>query len=310
MGDIYIGIDVSKAYLDMAVGEGSVRRIDYTVDAVGGLVEEISRLCPKLVVLEATGGLEGYVASELALAGQPVAVVNPRQVRDFARAMGILAKTDAIDARVLALFAERVRPEIRPLPDEVTRALSELVKRRRQLLEMLTMERNRLRTATVSRPSLEKIIAALERELSDTDKNLVKRVHGSPLWNEKVELLMTIPGVGQTTAIAVVSLMPELGGMNPREAASLAGLAPLNSDSGQRRGRRRIWGGRSLLRSVFYMSALVGARRNSIIRDYYQKMVARGKKPKVALVACMRKLLIICNAMLRDRRPWNPVFGA
>jgi transposase len=244
----------------------------------------------------------------LALAAVPVVVVNPRQVRDFARALGRLAKTDAIDAAVLALFAERVRPAIRPLPDEAQQALVALITRRRQLLEMLTAERNRLATARAAvRAGLRQHIRWLERRVADTDHDLTTTVQQSPLWRAQENLLRSAPGVGRVTSTSLAALLPELGTLSRREIASLVGVAPLNCDSGQQRGRRTIWGGRATVRAPLYMATLVATRCNPVIKAFYQRLRGAGKPPRVALVAAMRKLLTILNAMVKQQKPWHPV---
>lgn len=235
-----------------------------------------------------------------------MAVVNPRQVRDFARATGKLAKTDAIDARVLALFAERVRPEPRRLPDEAGQALGALVTRRRQLLEMLTAEKNRLGSAArVLRKSIQRHIDWLNQELAKVDEDLGDMLRQSPLWREKDDLLRSVPGVGRVLSITLLAELPELGQLSAKQISALVGVAPLNRDSGTLRGRRSIWGGRAPVRAVLYMAALVATRYNPVIRAFYQRLLALGKAKKVALVACMRKLLIILNAILKHQTPWR-----
>ena len=247
------------------------------------------------------------MAAALASAGLPVAIVNPRQVRDFARATGVLAKTDRIDATTLALFAERIRPEVRPLPDAVAEELTALVTRRRQILEMLLSERNRLRLASAAvRRGIEKHIRWLEHQLQDTDQDLERRVQASPLWRAKDDLLRSVPGIGPTTARTLLAELPELGRLDRREIAALVGVAPFNRDSGTLRGRRVIWGGRAAVRRTLYMATLAATRCNPLLRAFYLRLRERGKPAKLALVACMRKLLTILNAMLRDQQPWRP----
>jgi len=242
----------------------------------------------------------------LAAAGVPVVVVNPRQVRDFAKATGRLAKTDALDAQTLAHFAEVMRPALRPLPDEQTQALAAILARRRQLVEMLTAEKNRLSAASKPvRKSLRTHIAWLERALSHTDSDLAHAIRESPVWREKEELLRSTPGVGPVMTTTLLANLPELGTLTGKQIAALAGVAPLNRDSGTMRGKRMVWGGRAQVRAVLYMAALVAARFNPIIRAFYQRLCAAGKAKKVALTACMRKLLIILNAMLKHRIPWR-----
>jgi transposase len=257
--------------------------------------------------LEATGGLELPLTSALALAGLPVVVVNPRQVRDFAKATGQLAKTDVLDAQVLARFAEVIRPEPRPLPDEQTQVLAALVTRRRQLIEMLTAEKNRLASARPAiRKNLRAHIAWLERALQHADTDLADAIRQSPVWREKDELLRSVPGIGPVLTTTLLANLPELGTLTHKQIAALVGVAPLNRDSGTLRGRRTVWGGRAQVRTALYMGAIVAARFNPVIRGFYQRLRTAGKAKKVALVACMRKLLTIVNAMLKHRTPWNP----
>jgi transposase len=303
----YVGIDIAKGYLDVAVvpdGEGWRVAHDtagLTVVVAGGL-----GLAPGLVVLEATGGWEVLLAGMLATAGVPVAIVNPRQVRDFARALGKLAKTDALDARVLALFAERVQPAPRTLPDEAAQALGALVTRRRQLLQMLTAEKNRLGIAPKAlHKSLQRHIDWLKQELAEVDRELADAVRRSPLWRAQENLLKSVPGVGRVLSVTLLADLPELGRLSHKEIAALVGVAPLNRDSGTLRGRRTIWGGRAPVRAVLYMAALVATRHNPVIRALYQRLLAAGKTKKVALVACMRKLLTILNAILKHQTPWH-----
>jgi transposase len=304
----FVGIDVSKDRLDVAE-RPTPDCWSCSNDPAGIelLRERLQSAPPALIVLEATGGYEAAAAAALASAGLPVAIVNPRQVRDFARAAGILAKTDQIDAATLALFAERIRPEVRPLPDALTEELTALVARRRQLVEMLLSETNRLRLASAAvRRGIEKHIQWLERQLRDTDQDLERRVQASPLWRAKDKLLRSVPGIGPTTARTLLAELPELGRLDRREIAALVGVAPFNRDSGTLRGRRVIWGGRSAVRRTLYMATLTATRFNPLLRAFYERLRARGKPAKVALVACMRKLLTILNAMLRDGRSWQP----
>lgn len=311
MSDTYVGIDVAKAELVVAIrptGEAWTASNDAT--GVRDLMARLAALCPALVVLEATGGYELAAVAALAAAGLPVVVVNPRQVRDFGRATGELAKTDALDARLLALFAERIRPAVRPLADEALEALDALLTRRRQLLEMLTAERNRQgqvfgRGTKAVKQSLKAHIAYLERELRMADTELGRLVRESPVWREKEELYRSVPGVGRVVALALLAELPELGQLNRKQIAKLAGVAPLARDSGTLRGKRMIQGGRASLRAVLYMAALVASRRNSVIRAFYQRLLAAGKPKKLALTACMRKLLTILNAMARTSSPWS-----
>ena len=302
----FVGIDVSKAQVDVAVRPTGQRWVvSYDQTGVEELVSQMVDLGPALVLLEATGGLELPLVAALAAAALPVVVVNPRQVRDFARATGTLAKTDALDAGVLAHFADVVRPDVRPLKDAETQVLNSLTARRHQVMTMLVSEKNRLGTAigAVS-PRIEAHIAWLEQELSDLDKGLRQTLRRSPVWREKDDLLRTVPGVGEQLSLTLLANLPELGTLNRRQIAALVGVAPYNRDSGTLRGKRAVWGGRSRVRAVLYMGALVASRHNPAIRDFYQRLLATGKPKKVALVACMRKLLVILNAMLKHGSPW------
>lgn len=310
MADTFVGIDVSKAQLDVAVdGERAGQQVLNDERGIGGLVRQWQATPPTLVVVEATGGYELALVGALGAAGIPVVVVNPRQVRDFARATGQLAKTDRIDAQVLARFAARVRPTVRPLAPETQADLDALVSRRRQLREMLTAEQTRLAMPSVRsvRQSLRKHIAYLERELHATNHDLGELIKASPVWREADDLLQSVPGVGDITARTLIAALPELGTLDRRAIAKLVGVAPLNHDSGKHHGQRRIWGGRSDIRHVLYMAALVATRRNPVIRAFYLRLRAAGKPAKVALVACMRKLLSILNCILKTKRPWQPI---
>jgi transposase len=267
---------------------------------------------PALVVLEATGGLERPVASALAAAGVPVAVVNPRQVRDFAKATGRLAKTDRIDAEVLANFAERIRPQVRPLNDSQTLAFRELLDRRRQLIQMRTAESNRLGSAVSAavRGNLEKHLAWLEEQLQTLDRQLDELIKASPLWRANDELLQSVSGIGSVVSRALLAEVPELGSLSREQIGALLGLAPLNRDSGKYKGKRCIFGGRSRVRSMLYMAALSAKRFNPVLRDFAQRLAAKGKPAKVVVVAVARKLLIIANAIIRDKTPWkSPVIA-
>ena len=303
---VFVGIDVSKAQLDMALRpEG---RFSASNDEAGytQILERLRGVSPTLVVLEATGGLEIPITGILAAAGVPVAVVNPRQVRDLAKATGRLAKTDALDAQTLAHFAEVLRPTLRLLPDEQTQALAAILARRRQLVEMLTAEKNRLSSAHKPvRKSLRTHIAWLERELSHTDRDLAHAIRESPVWREKDDLLQSVPGIGPVVTSTLLANLPELGTLTGKQIAALVGVAPMNRDSGTWRGKRTVWGGRAQVRAILYMSALVATRFNPVIRVFYQRLCAAGKAKKVALTACMRKLLIILNAMMKHRTPWR-----
>jgi transposase len=304
----YAGIDVSKATLDVCLMPAGTER-QFPRDEAGfkALTAWLQEMPLGSVVMEASGGYEQAVVAALAAGGLPVVVSNPRQIRSFARALGILAKTDRIDAQVIAKFAETVKPEIRELKSEDLRELEALVARRRQLLEMLTAERNRqglARHASVKR-DLKTTISWLERRLAGIDADLGRRIRASSIWREKEDLLISAPGIGPVSTQTLISGLPELGTLNRRRISALVGVCPFNCDSGTLRGKRRIWGGRAAIRSVLYMAAVTAARCNPVIRVFYQRLVQAGKPKKVALVACMRKLLTILNAMLRDQKPWN-----
>ena len=307
----FVGIDVSKDFLDVSLRPSSESwRTNNDEVGIAGLVERLRRAQPTLVVLEATGGYEAPLSAALALGGVSVAVVNPRQVRDFAKAVGRLAKTDAIDAAILAHFADAVRPEPRPLADEQAAVLEALVARRRQLVEMLTAERNRLsRSNAAVRPNIQASVNWLRRQLADIDKDLGDAIKRSPLWRAKDDLLRSVPGVGPVTSRTLLADLPELGTLGRKQIAALVGIAPLNCDSGTMRGERRTWGGRAQVRAALYMAALVGSKKNPILRDMYLRLVERGKKPKVALIACAHKLLLILNAMIRENAPWRAVLA-
>jgi transposase len=305
---VFVGIDVSKQQLDIAVRPTArLWTVGNDEAGVSALIAELRQLAPTLIVLEATGGLELPLAGALATAALPVAIVNPRQVRDFARSTGVLAKTDRLDAQLLARFADVVRPEPRPLPDAQAQELSALVLRRRQLIDMLTAEKNRLSTASRRiRPQIQAHIEWLHRQLAQFDDELRELVRNSPLWREKEDVLRSAPGVGPVLATTLLAGLPELGTLTRQQIAALVGVAPLNRDSGTLRGRRTVWGGRAPIRAVLYMATLVATRRNPVIAAFYQRLVAAGKARKVALTACMRKLLTILNAMLKHRTPWAP----
>ena len=304
----YIGIDVAKAQLDIAVRPAAAQWIAANdEEGIADLVVRLGALAPALIVLEATGGREVPLVAALAEAGLPVAVVNPRQVRDFARAVGQLAKTDALDAQVLARFAEVVQPAPRPLPDAQAQELSALLARRRQLVAMRTAERQRLDTALLAvRRHIDRHVAWLEQELGDLDRHLRDAVQASPLWRERDDLLRSVPGIGPTTALTLLAELPELGQLDRKAIAALVGVAPLNCESGMLRGRRIVWGGRARVRAVLYMAALVATKHNPTIRAFYHRLCAAGKPKKVALTACMHKLLLIANAILRHHTPWSP----
>jgi transposase len=305
---IYVGIDVAKDRLDVhCLPTGTAFAVANEPAGIADLVARLTPLTPNLIVLEATGGFEYPVAAALALAQLPVAVVNPRQARDFAKATGRLAKTDALDAHTLALFAERVRPPVRPLPDEDARALDALMQRRRQLLEMRVAEQNRQAVAFTDRvrASLQAHIDWLSQQLDGVDKELGATIQQSPVWRAKDELLQSIKGIGPAVSQTLLAALPELGTLSRQEVAALAGLAPLNRDSGTRRGQRSIGGGRACVRSLLYMAALSASRYNPALRTFSERLRQAGKAAKVRLVAVARKLLTIANAVLRDGVPWT-----
>jgi len=306
---VFVGIDVSKAQLDVALRPTGRFSAANTEAGIAEVLTRLQAVSPTLVVMEATGGLEIPLTEALASAGMPVVVVNPRQIRDFAKATGQLAKTDALDAQVLAQFAEVMRPQPRPLLDAETRALAALLTRRRQLVEMLTAERTRLMSVhTPVRKSLRTHIAWLERAIQQTDTVLTEAIHQSPVWREKEALLQSTPGVGPVMTTLLTNL-PELGALTGKQISALVGVAPFNRDSGTLRGTRTVWGGRAQVRAVLYMAALVAARFNPVIRAFHQRLCAAGKAKKVALTACMRKLLIILNAMMKHRTWWEHTTG-
>jgi transposase len=306
---IFVGIDVSKDKLDVAVGsEGDLFQVTNDDSGHAELLAKLREVKPALVVLEASGGYETIVAGALWNGGLNVAVVNPRQVRDFAKGMGKLAKTDAIDARVLALFGEKVPIEVRAPLDEQARELQAMVLRRRQLIEMLTMEKNRraLVPGGQARKSLDKHIAWLEEAIRRASTDIDQAVRQSPIWRETEDLFRSVKGIGGVTARTLLAELPELGKLNRKKIAALVGVAPFNRDSGVFKGKRTIQGGRAHVRTVLYMAALTAARCNPVIRPLYQRLIARGKEKKVALVACIRKLLTILTAMMRDRARFAP----
>ena len=308
---LWIGIDVSKSTLEVALRPSDERwTVSHTAAGHAELLQRLQPLQPTLIVLEATGGFQADLAATLVAAGLRVAVVNPRQVRDFARSTGRLAKTDRLDAGILAHFAEAVRPEPRPLPDEQLQALTALIVRRRQVVEMLSAERHRLSSV---RPVMQTRIQAhihwLEEELQRLDQDLQEMIRHSPLWREQEDLLRSVPGIGPVSACTLLAELPELGALNRKEIAALVGVAPFNRDSGLWRGRRTIWGGRAPVRNVLYMATLAAMRFNPLIHSFYQRLIIAGKPKKVALVACMHKLLIILNAILRTRTSWRYTYA-
>lgn len=304
----FVGVDVSKRTLDMHVRPtGEVRAVANDAQGIAELREHLLELQPHLIVLEATGGYERELSIALALAGLAVAVVNPRQVRDFAKAVGKLAKTDRVDAGVIALFGERVRPEPRGVPEEEARELDALVRRRQELMEMITAEKNRLGMAKGSlKPSIREHVQFMQRWLSDIELELRRVVESSPLWRAREDLLTSAPGVGEKTAHALIAQLPELGRLTSKQIAALVGVAPFARDSGRYRGQRRIWGGRASVRSALYMATFAALHCNPIIRAHYHHLLNRGKEFKVAMVACMRKFLVILNTMVRFNTPWCP----
>ena len=306
--EVFVGVDVSKARLDVAtVPSEQTWSVANDDEGLVELVDKLKGLRPKLVLMEATGGLERRALARLVAAGVPAMAINPRNVRDFGRSLGRLAKTDRIDAVILGRFAQAVRPELRPLADDQTRELQALLTRRRQIVEMLTAEKNRLvaTDAQKYRRQIKAHIEYLQKALSINDFDVDQNIKQTPVWLEKVDLLESVPGVGRVTASTLIALLPELGTLGRKQIAALAGVAPFNRDSGTLRGRRAIWGGRATVRAVLYMAALTSTRWNPAIRVLYKRLKAAGKPSKVALVACMRKLLTILNAMLRARTPWR-----
>jgi len=307
MSGIYVGIDVSKDRLDVAVvPSGDKRQFSNDEAGLSKLLGMLVKLAPTLVVMEPTGGFEVPLAGALAAEGLPVAVVNARQIRNYARAVGKLAKTDKLDAMIIAEFAHKVEPEVRPLRDEENQEIKAIVSRRCQLVEMLKAEKNRLAIAPKHiKPNIMAHIEWLRREMDDLDRNLRELIEASPIWREKDDLLRSIPGIGNVISATLLAELPELGTLNRREIASLAGVAPFNQDSGTIKGKRRIWGGRTSVRHALYMAALVGTRYNPVIKAFYTRLLQKGKAKKVALVACMRKLLTILNSIIRYRKAWH-----
>lgn len=303
----YAGIDVSKARLDVAVlGEERVWQVANTPEGIMILVQQLREICPELIVVEATGGYQRSVVEALFQAGLSVAVVNPARVRQFARACGLLAKTDRLDAPVLAVFGQRVQPKRYESKREAEKQLSALLVRRKQVEELLQAEQNRLRTISPSlRDSVERIIAILKEEKQGLDEQIRELMNGHKAWQEQTEILGSAPGVGKVTTATLLAELPELGKMDRKKIAALVGVAPMNFDSGKKRGYRKTKGGRTEVRSVLYMSTLVATRYNPVIRAQYQHLLKRGKEKKVALTACMRKFLTILNAMLRDQQPFH-----
>lgn len=308
MERVSVGMDVSKGSVVIAVDPTGERwTSDTTAAAIDALVVRLRLLGPAIVVVEATGGYERALVAACAMAGLPVAVVNPRQVRAFAQALGRTAKTDAIDAAVLATFGARVQPEARAIPDAATQALAALVVRRRQLIDMIGMERRRLEQA----PPTGRITRDLRNHIrwlgvDDVDDEIGTTIQASPVWRVHDDLLRSVPGIGPTTACTLLAPLPELGRLDRRAIAALVGVAPFNCDSGEHRGQRHIWGGRAAVRATVYMAALAATRYNPVLRAFYRRLIAAGKPAKVALVATMRKLLTILNTMMKHQTRWNP----
>jgi transposase len=308
--EVFVGVDVSKGHLDVHVRPADeARRFNNDEGGIRALVSWLVGRSPERIVMEATGGLETDLIIELVAAKLPAVVVNPRQVRDFAKAVGKLAKTDGIDAAVLARFAEAIKPEVRALPDAKARELEALVTRRRQLIDMRTAEQNRLGAAReeLVRKSIREHITWLNQQLKDNDKLLNKGIQESPAWREKEDLLRTVPGVGPVVARTMMVYMPELGTIDRRKISTLAGLAPLNCDSGTLKGRRVIYGGRANVRAMLYMAAVSASRFNPVIKAFYDRLLVAGKAKKVALAACARKLLVMLNAMVKHKAPWSAI---
>jgi transposase len=303
----FVGVDVSRDWLDVATGE-SEARLTNDESGIAQLVKLAAASSPALVVMEATGGYERMAVAGLLAANVSVAVVNPRQVRDFAKATGQLAKTDRLDAKVLARFGAAVQPEARPLPDAISQAFRELIDRRRQLVEMITSEGNRQRLASRSmRSAIQKHITWLKRRVDEIDQQIDDDIQASPAWRKKNDLLRSVPGVGKVTSARIIADLPELGRLNRKQIAALVGVAPLNHDSGTLRGHRVTWGGRASIRATLYMAALVASRNHPDLKIFYARLLAVGKPKKLALVACMRKLLCSLNAICRDQIPWRPL---
>ena len=307
----FVGIDVSSQTLDVAWhGEETVRTASNDEAGIEELVGWLQDKGATLIVLEATGGYEAEAAIALSLAQLPVAVVNPRQVRDFAKAAGKLAKSDTIDALVLAHFGAAMRPQVRALGDEQTRELKQIVVRRRQLQEMLTAERNRLRLCGKAvRPGVEAHIEWLKSEVKDLDRRMRRELRASPVWRAQEKLYRSVPGVGPILAVSLLADLPELGRLNRKEIAALVGVAPFNRDSGKWRGKRCIWGGRASLRATLYMATVTAVRHNPVIREFFERLKTDGKPYKVAMTACMRRLLVIVNAIASSGKPWTPVYS-
>jgi transposase len=308
----FIGIDVSKDHLDIAIRPtGEKLQFVNADEGIDALIRRLGPLNPILIVLEATGRYHQLLLGALLAAGLPAIAINPRQARDFARALGRLAKTDSLDAAVLAEFAEKIRPELRTIADDATQELEALSTRRRQLVGILSAEKNRLHSSPKSiRPAIQKHIQWLEKEITQLEKDLDKRIRSSPAWREKEDLLRTCKGVGPVTTHTLLACLPELGALSGRQMSALVGIAPFNDDTGKHKGRRHIQGGRIDVRCVLYMATLAAIRHNRIIHEFHRRLIAAGKAKKVAITACMRKLLTILNAIVRDKKSWQPDFSS
>ena len=307
--ETYVGIDVSKDRLDVHVlPQGETFSVERNGKGLAALVERLKPLAPSLVAVEATGGFEMTVAAAIGGAGLPLAVINPARIRHYAEALGKRAKTDPIDALVIARFAADVKPEVRPLADDLTQLLAELVTRRRQIVEMLQAERQRDMRVTLKRfkKSIARVIAALEKELAELDREIDDMIRGSPVWCEKEDLLASVPGVGNQTARTLLAELPELGTLSRKRIAALAGLAPYTRQSGKWKGKSMIGGGRTSVRKALFIAALVAGRFNPVLKAFRDRLVAAGKPKIVAAIAVARRLLTILNAIIRDRRPWQP----
>ncbi len=307
---LFAGIDVSKSQLDVAINQGDelleFYSIPHTEEGISALIQKFREAVPRLIVVERSGGLERSLVALLAEAQLPVVANNPRQIRDFAKAMGVLAKTDKIDARVMARFAAAVKPPQRPIKDAERQQLSDRVARRRQLVNMLSQEKNRLsRAVGAVRTDIEHHITYLKERLDKTDKDIEQMIANTPVYQETVEILVSFPGIGRVISAALVADCPELGSLNRQKIGTLTGTAPLNDDSGTRTGQRYIRGGRKTLRVHLYMATISAMRCNYKIKDFYERLIAAGKKPKVAITACMHKIIIILNAMVKHRKPWQ-----
>ena len=311
MSKAFIGVDVSKERLDcFCRPTGTAFSYDNTPPGIAALVQWVEAQQPQLIVLEATGGLERALVAALVVAQLPVVVVNPRQVRDFARATGQLAKTDRIDAAVIAHFGEAVNPEVRPWPDHLTQQMDALMTRRRQLVQMLAAERNHLVSAPVQVQNyVKEHIVQLEELIKKLDQDIDQMITGSPIWKTKDDLLRSVKGVGPVLSRTLLAELPELGQLSRQEISKLVGVAPLNNDSGKYKGKRSCWGGRASVRGPLYMAALSATRCNPVIKEFYQRLLAKGKLKKVAIVACMRKMLTILNAMVKSNKPWDASFA-